>query len=229
MISGTRSTVMALVVASVLAGCGSESKSTPSTRREPSSSSTSAAGPSTVQPATAVWPFASSSTRYSDPVQAVRGFATTYLGFVDPVVGPFMQGDLRSGEVVVRPTSSGPETTVTVRELGPDGTWWVLAASAPSLQLRSPPAMASITSPVTLSGESTAFEGTVSVEIRQDGTLTPVAKDFVTGGANGEMGPFSKAISFPQPTASDGSVILKTFGTENSVLWEATVVRVQFS
>jgi hypothetical protein len=225
---GTRSAVMALVVASVLTGCGSGSKTTPSTRT-PSSSSTSTAAPSEVQPTTAVWPFASSSTRYADPVKAVRGFATTYLGFVDPVVGRFRQGDLRSGEVVVRPTSSGPETTVTVRKLRPDDTWWVLAASTPSLQLRSPPAMASITSPVNLSGESTAFEGTVSVEIRQDDTLTPVTKDFVTGGANGEMGPFSKAISFPSPTATGGSIILKTFGSENSVLWEATVVRVQFS
>ncbi|MBK5287216.1 MAG: hypothetical protein JJE46_01995 [Acidimicrobiia bacterium] len=223
-----RSVVVTVAVASVLAGCGSGSKTVPSTSG-PSSSSTSAPGRSTVQPGTAVWPFASSSTRFSDPVKAVRGFATTYLGFVDPIVGRFRPGDVRSGEVIVRPTSSGPETTVTVRKLGPDDTWWVLAASAPSLGLESPSALTSITSPVTLSGTSTAFEGTVSVEIREDGTLTPVATDFVTGGANGEMGPFSKAISFSTPTATSGSVILKTFGTENNVLWEATVVRVQFA
>ncbi len=218
--------VVALVVAWVLTGCGSSSTSTPSTSGP--SSSAAPAAPSTVQPATAVWPFASDSLRYSDPVKATRGFATTYLGFVDPVVGRFRQGDRRSGEVVVRPTGSGPETTVTVRKLGPDDTWWVLAASAPSLRLQSPPAMASITSPVTLAGESTAFEGTVSVEIRQDGSLAPVATDFVTGGANGRMGPFSKAIAFSTPTATGGSIVLKTFGTEDSVLWEATVVRVQF-
>ena len=229
MLSGTRSGVVALVLAAAaLTGCGSGAKSTPSTPG-PSSSSTSAAAPSTVQPPTAVWPFAAGSTRYSDPVKAVRGFATTFLGFVDPVVGRFRPGDVRSGEVVVKPTSSGPETTVTVRKLGRDDSWWVLAASAPSLQLRSPPALASINSPVTLAGESTAFEGTVRVEIRQDRTLAPVATDFVTGGANGRMGPFSKAISFPTPAASGGSIVLKTFGTENNVLWEATVVRVQFS
>ena len=72
------------------------------------------------------------------------------------------------------------------------------------------------------------MEGTVSVEIRQDGTRAPVATDFVTGGGNGRMGPFSKAITFDPPTAKAGSIILKTFGTENNVLWEATVVRVQF-
>ena len=223
----TRSFMVAMVVTSVVTGCGSGSKSTSTPGR--SSSSTSTAAPSTVQPATAVWPFASGATRYSDPVKAVRGFATTYLGFVDPVVGQFRQGDLRSGEVIVKPTGSGPETTVTVRKLSPDNTWWVLAASAPNLELQSPSAMASITSPVTLSGRSTAFEGTVSIEIRQDGRLAPVGTDFVTGGANGQIGPFSKAISFPTPTASGGSIILKTFGTENNILWEATVVRVRFA
>ena len=46
-----------------------------------------------VDTSTAVWPAASSSTRYSDPVSAARGFATDYVGFTDPIVGEFQQGD----------------------------------------------------------------------------------------------------------------------------------------
>jgi Immunoglobulin-like domain of bacterial spore germination. len=217
-------TITGLLVALVAVGCGSST--TPSTTKPTDTSTTQ---PSTTQPDTAVWPFAGGSTRYSDPVKAAKGFATEYLGFVDPVVGPFQRGDRRSGEVEIRPTGTGPVSTVVVRKLAPDETWWVLAASTPTLQLQSPRATASITSPVTLSGESTALEGTVSVEIREDGTLAPIATDFITGGANGAMGPFSKAIGFSQPTASGGAVILKTFGTENNILWEVSVVRVQFA
>jgi hypothetical protein len=51
--------------------------------------------------ATAVWPDARSSTRYADPLAAARGFAVDYLGVANPVVGPFMAGDTRSGEVQV--------------------------------------------------------------------------------------------------------------------------------
>ena len=220
-----RSTVPALALTLAVVACGSSTTSTSSTTKPAPSTTT---GASTEQPSSAVWPLAASPIRYTDPVKAATGFATTYLNFVNPVVGRFRAGDRRSGEVVVRPTSSGPQTTVIVRRLAPDDSWWVLGASTPNLQVQSPSAGASITSPVTLSGTSTAFEGTVSVEIRADGSTAPIATDFVTGGANGTFGPFSKSIPFDTPTGR-GAIILKTFGTENNVLWETSVVRVQFS
>ena len=178
---------------------------------------------------TAVWPFVTDSIRYSDPVQAATGFAVTYLGFANPVVGAFMEGDNRSGEVVIRPNSTGPETTVIVRKLAPDETWWVLGASTPMLQLQSPEWNASIASPVTLSGQSTAFEATVNVQIRQDGTLTPLASNIVMGGSMGQMGPFSKAVSFSKPTAKRGAIILKTLSAKDGNPAEATVLRIQFT
>jgi len=216
-----------LVALLVAAGCGSGSKTTTASSRSTTSTSSTLPRPA-AQPDTAVWPFADSTTRYADPERAAEGFAVDFLGFVDPVIGAFTPGDSRSGEVTVQARSTGPVTTVVVRKLTADGTWWVLAAATPNLQLRSPTAGTSITSPVTLTGQGTAFEGTVNVEVRQDGTLTPVATDFVTGGGNGEMGPFSKAITFSPPTASGGAIVLKTLGGENGVVWEASVVRVQF-
>ncbi len=211
------------------AGCGNDSSSTTSTSRSTTTTSTtSTTQPSSVQPGSAVWPFAVSPTRYTDPVEAARGFALDYVGFVDPVVGTFMAGDLRSGEVAIQPSPSGPVTTVVVRKLGPDDTWWVLAASTPNVQLRAPSASDTITSPVTVSGEGTAFEGTINVEIRQDGTVTPLATDFVTGGGNGLMGPFSKAISFSQPSAAGGALLLSSRSGENGYIWEASVTRVSF-
>lgn len=104
-----------------------------------------------------MWPFPASTTRCGDPVEAAKGFAVTYLGFVDPVIGAFRAGDPRSGEVPIRASASGPETTIMVRQLANDATWWVLGASTPSLQLQAPTWNAPVSSPVTLSGQSTAF------------------------------------------------------------------------
>ncbi len=222
--------VVVFVALLVAAGCGSDSKTSSGAGGSSSSSSSTSSTtiPSTEQPTTAIWPFAESTTRYSEPEAAAAGFAIDYLGFVTPVMGAFAAGDNRSGEVTVQPTASGPVTTVAVRQLTNDDTWWVLTATTPNLQVEAPAANTSITTPVTISGQSTAFEGTVSVEIRQDGTATPVGSDFVTGGANGEFGPFSKAIAFTTPTATVGAIVLKTFGGENGVVWETSVVRVRF-
>jgi hypothetical protein len=213
-----------LVVASVVLGCGSKSSS-------PNSTTTTSAPttPSSVATDSAVWPFVTDSTRYSDPVKAAHGFAVKYLGFVNPVVGAFMQGDGRSGEVVIRPGSTGPETTVIVREFGPDGAWWVLGAATANLQLHSPKWNASIASPVTLSGESTAFEATVNVEIRQDGTLIPLASSFVTGGSMGQIGPFSKAVRFAEPTVKRGAIVLKTLSPKDGNIVQGSVLRIQFT
>ena len=68
----------------------------------------------------AVWPAPSSGRRFTDPVEAATTFATEFVGFTDPVVGEFLQGDSRSGEVEVRPRADGPVTTVFVRLLGTD-------------------------------------------------------------------------------------------------------------
>lgn len=220
--------VAALVaVGLLLAGCGSDDDKATTTTTEVTTVTT--APTATEQPDTAVWPFASGTTRFADPVAAASSFAVDYLGFLDPVIGEFQGGDSRSGEVAVRPTSDGPVTTVFVRMVTSDDSWWVLGAATANLQLESPDALAAISSPVTLSGQSTAFEATVNVEIRQDDTTDPLAEDFVMGGSMGEMGPFSKAINFDTPRASAGAIILKTLSAEDGTIWEAGVLRVSFA
>jgi len=211
-------------------GCGTKSATRNTTTTGPGS--TAATTSTSVLPAvatnSAVWPFVVGSTRYGDPVQAAKGFAVTYLGFVAPVVGAFMQGDSRSGEVAIRADSAGPVTTVMVRKLSPDDTWWVLGASTPNLQLQSPVWDSSIATPVTLAGLSTAFEATVNVEIRQDDSLTPLTSDIVMGGANGQMGPFRKEVGFTEPSAKGGAIVLKTLSAKDGYISEASVLRVQF-
>jgi hypothetical protein len=235
-----KSTLAVLVMTSLVAtGCGSASsqhaktptRSTGTTIATTTTRSValSTTAPSIARPNTAIWPFAAGNTREADPVTAARSFAVTYLGFVDPVIGKFQQGDSRSGEVAVQAVSGGPVSTVLVRMLPPDDTWWVLGMSTPNLQLQSPSPLAAVTSPVTLTGQSTAFEATVNVQVRQDGTLTPLTEDIVMGGSNGQMGPFSKSINFPLPTAKAGAIVLKTISAKDGNVWEASVVRVAFS
>lgn len=232
----TLSAAVGLAVVSLLAvGCGSSSSDKTAGTTASTATSTTATIPTTSTPSTAaqsdsaVWPFSSSTTRYADPVDAATSFAVSYLGFVDPVIGPFQSGDTRSGEVVVKPEASGPSTTVLVRQLSPDDSWWVIGASTPNLQLQDPATGSTITSPVTMSGQSTAFEATVNFEIRQDGTTTPLVADYFMGGSMGEMGPFSKSATFAVPTATHGAIVLMTSSEENGHLWEATVIPVTFS
>jgi len=68
----------------------------------------------------------------------------------------------------------------------------VEGAFTEALQLESPEALAAITSPVTVSGQSTAFEAVVNVEIREDGTIDPLVETTVMGGSMGQLGPFSR-------------------------------------
>ena len=65
---------------------------------------------------TVVWPRPGNGRQYDNPVAAAAGMATGLVGFTDPVVGAFQQGDSRSGEVSIRPKSTGPVTTVLVRQ-----------------------------------------------------------------------------------------------------------------
>ena len=183
--------------------------------------------------ATAVWPTAASSVRYHDPVAVARAFAIDYLHFVNPIVGRFQQGDADSGEVPVHTTveqaSLGPTTTTIVRQLGADGSWWVLGASTPNIRLTQPATLATINSPVRLRGMSTAFEATVQVFVREDNVAKPLVENHLMGGANGQMAPFDASFTFAAPTSRYGAIVLDTISPANGHVAEATVIRVRLS
>ena len=158
------------------------------------------------------------------PEAAALGFATHYLHMVNPVIGQFRQGDARSGEVPVKPSTTGPITTVLVRELGTDNSWWVLGAGTAAINLTAPTWNASITSPVALKGTSMAFEGTVQTQVRDDNAL--LGKGYVTGGST-SMGPFSGSLAFAKATTKYGAVVLYTTSADSGEVMEAMVVRVR--
>jgi hypothetical protein len=162
-------------------------------------------------------------------VDAARGFAVDFVGFVDPVVGPFQAGDSQSGEVEVRPNENGPVTTVLVRQLSGSDTWWVLGSATANIEVTSPAASASITSPVSVQGTSTAFEATVNVDVREDGNRTTIGTGAVMGGSSGEMGPFEGQITFSAPSADYGALVFYTLSPEDGHVLEASVLRVAFT
>jgi hypothetical protein len=177
---------------------------------------------------TAVWPWASGDTRYDDPVDAARGFATDLVGFTAPVMGAFQAGDARSGEVEVRASASGAVTTVFVRQLGTDGSWWVLGAASPNIVVEQPGAGSTITSPVHLAGRSRAFEAQVDVAVLQDGSPVPLGRGYVMGSGDAELRPFAADLGYEAPDAELGAVALTTSSAEDGRIWEASVVRVRF-
>lgn len=185
--------------------------------------------PATLAPeeaASVVWPEPGGGTVYRDPIEAAVSMATELVGFTSPVVGEFQQGDSRSGEVPIRPTRQGPISTVLVRQLS-DGHWYVLGASSDDLRLESPNAGSQVSSPMTVSGQSRAFEGTILVSVLARGDTEPLARKPLQGGSNADLGPFSGTVRFDAPSGGGaGVVMLTTDSAKDGSIRQATVVPV---
>ncbi len=225
--------LLVLALSSLVAACGddgdtaSDRSSTTTSTSTTTTSTTTTSAPAAV--GQVVWPPADGSVTYDDPVAAATGFATELVGFTDPVVGEFQQGDSRSGEVAVQAAANGPVTTVLVRQLGDDGSWSVLGAATEQIVPTTPAPGTAITSPVQLAGTSTAFEGTVQVAVHPRAAGDPLGTGFVTGGSMGEMGPFDSTLEFAEPTTADGAVVFTTVSMEDGRVWQAAVVPVSFA
>lgn len=222
----------AVVVIAVLSDDdGSDQGSTTTTSITPTTQPTTTRPPTTspaqLDDVTVLWPFPGTATRFATPDAAARSFAIDFLRFEAPVLGAFQQGDARSGEVPLRPRDRGPVTTILVRQVGPGEDWSVLGAVTDNIEVTTPAAGATITSPVTVTGRALAFEGTVQVEIRADGNLGPLGSGFVTGGGDVPR-PFQGVVPFETPGAPYGALVFFTESAEDGQVWEAAALRVAF-
>jgi hypothetical protein len=175
---------------------------------------------------TAIWPWVETDTRYTDPVEAATGFATDFLLFDEPIVGAFMAGDSRSGEVEVQSFADGPVTVVFVRQLTDDDSWWILGAASENIVVDEPEALAEVDSPLTVSGTALAFEGTVDVQLRADGNGEPIFEGFVTASGGPEPGPFTETLEFISPGETGGALVMLSLSSENGSVIEASALRV---
>ena len=176
----------------------------------------------------AVWPVPASETRYTDPVEAARGFAIDFVGFTDPVMGEFLVADSRSGEVEVRPTGDGPTTIVFLRKLDDDDFWWVLGSASENVIVQRPTVRDTVDSPLTVSGQARAFEGNVTLELRADGVAEPLFTGAVTGGAGPDFGPFEGTFEFTDPGAGGGALLAIVPSAGDGSVTEAAVTRLFF-
>lgn len=145
---------------------------TPSTTVAPTTIPTTVA-PTTSVPATgpivAVWPAAD--VVFDTPEEAASDFIEQVFG-VEPLIGEFMQGDSRSGEIEVLsplddddPATTQPTGVILfLRQLGADDGWFVLSAVSEGVTIDSPEFGDEITAgDVTVDGTGRGFEGTVVV------------------------------------------------------------------
>jgi hypothetical protein len=223
------SVVVAVVVIAAGAFAAGYLAHSSTTTTSTSSTSTPATTTSAPEPTwVATWPTAASTIRYRTPSAAALGFARAVLHMTTPQARAFQQGDTRSGEVPIVTSPTGPVTTVLVRQLTSDNTWWVLGSACAAVNITAPHALDTVSSPMALTGESTAFEAVINYSLYQDNVATPLATGTTMGGANGVMGPFSTTLSFATPTQHYGVLVVYTLSAKDGSVLEASAIRVAF-
>lgn len=133
----------------------------------------------------AIWSSTDSTVR--TPEAAADAAVRDLLG-VEPVVGEFMAGDSRSGEVVVfSPGESVPveRSLLLMRQLGPDDRWSVIGAINEAMTIAVPATMSIHPSgPLRVSGRARGFEALVIVSAHRVGDDTELIDDEVIMGGS---------------------------------------------
>ena len=132
---------------------------------------------------------------------------TQYLHMVNPVIGQFQQGDARSGEVPVQPSTTNTVfTTVLVRDPGTDNSWWVLGRGTSHDQSDHADLERNHHVSSCFNGDQYGFRGD-SADPGADDNNASLGKGYVTGGTT-SMGPYSGSIAYAQGTTKYGAVVL---------------------
>ncbi len=212
---------LVLLVAAAFAGGYAAHRSPSSTTVAPTTSTTS----NTTW--MALWPSSIDSTRFATPRSAALDFATHILKMAHPLAGAFQQGDTRSGEVPLQSSATGPLTTVLVRQLTADNSWWVIGAVASDIEISTPAALSTVSSPVDVGGRSTAYEAVVNLSLYRDGSRTPLATGTVMGGSMGVMGPFSASLHYSAGTGTYGDLVVFSRSAKDGSVLEASAIRLR--
>lgn len=227
-----RSLVVAIAAIALVTACGTSS---PSTEPGPTISATETlpAAPTDVSPAVeagpsladhvpsqtveldqpAIWP--ASDVVFDTPEQAAASFVSGVLG-VEPVLGEFMGGDSRSGEIqVFSPGEGDPADLVErgllgLRIIGPNDGWFVIAANSQGVFIDSPETLDRVPAgPLVVTGRGRGFEGTVVVTAFRSGDADDVLDQVITsGGALGSVEPFSVTLDLSGGAPGDVIALL---------------------
>lgn len=239
----TKRTLITLAAVLVLASCGDDDTTTdggasPTTTAAAAATSaaettTSAAAattaPATTAPATtavpdtavaidaqigleqpAIWPAAD--VVFDTPEAAAEDFVSKVLG-VPPELGPFQQGDSRSGEIEVYSLGekdAGPSilrSVLALRQLGPGNGWFILAAMNENAAISSPETGAEVPAgPLTVDGVGRGFEANVVVSAFVAGdAAAELDREITQGGSADTPEPFT--VNLDLSGASPGQIV----------------------
>jgi len=157
------------------------------------------------------------------------------LGMRDPVAASYRGTGDATAEVGIHPKAGEGgrplDKVTTLVQLRRYANGWVAtgAKAVNAIEVDQPLPFARILSPVTVSGMSSAYEGTVHVTVTEDrrGPDRVLGKGFVTGGAT-ELGPFSGPIRFSRPSGDAGWVVFSGDTGTGDGIFSATAVRIRF-
>ena len=197
--------------------------------RAPSRSSRSFSPPTTDPGVyeSVVWPSHLEILRYDRPEEAARAFVE-WIGFDAPLVGFLRPTAEGTGEIAVRPTRDGPVTTVSLRQIGPDGSWWVLGSSASGLVIDTPVSRSLVSNPLYVHGIGQSPSGTVELELRGDRSTEPELRAHIVTGGGVEPITLEGQFGWAADNSIGGSLIVLSRDRPTGRIWEATVIRVRF-
>jgi len=183
---------------------------------EPTEPSTTES-PDTTKPVTleqpAIWPGASDV--FTTPESVVDDFVLSILG-VPPVVGEFMAGDARSGEIgVYSPGEGGAEilrSIILVRQLGQSNGWFIIGTLNDNAMVTSPVSGAEIdaddVSEVVVEGMAEGFEASLTVYAYIAGRTEILDQETTMGGNLGVPGPFQVTLDLSGAQPGDTVMLL---------------------
>jgi len=205
----------------------SEATTTSSTASSSTSASSSSeptattVAPTTIPPPAPppphVWPL-SDATTYATPEAAAQSFVVEYLGMTNARVGA------TNGNVVEIFGNSRASIRTLVDVVDSSAGWVVVGARADEIVVDQPQPYADPSSPMTVSGTSTAFEAQLGLQLRLAGSSTVVGEGTAMGGSNGEMGPFSTTMDVPPGDAPLVLIVFEGDASGEQTFTKASVV-----
>ncbi len=203
----------------------STSVSAPPDTTAPTTMTPTTVTPTTVTPTTtvpvemqpAIWPAAD--VLFSSPEAAATDFLSNVFGD-GPVVGEFMAGDSRSGELEVFATAAGARigearSVLFMRQLGPDDGWFVLAAASNVATITTPESTATVPAGMlTVEGLGTGFEATIVVSAFVAGRPnSELDRKVAMAGNFGEALPYTMTLDLSAAAPGDVVMLLIRGGT----------------
>jgi hypothetical protein len=156
-----------------------------------------------------VWPAAD--IVFDTPDEAAADFVRAVFG-VEPVLGPFQEGDSRSGEIEVLPPleASGGDvrSLLLLRQFGPNNGWFVTGASSGSASIDQPGVGDAVAAgSLQVIGRGTGFEATLVARAFEAGDADDdLDRQVVMAGNLGDTLPYATTLDLSG--ARDGEIVV---------------------